>query len=232
MKIVHVALIAAVGLSSALVAGADPAPTEIVEISAPIFPNVEMLYTQEGANFPVDMDGESSLADSSALTYDFLLNECAANYPSITLSADGDPPLTSSQLAANYQAIAQCSYEQYTAKPYWIPQLVSDVDICGNQLGADWALLSEADIASFSESDFQFLHDTLTDVTPATSSWGTFYFSLQVFTRATDGTIKMGDLNPGVTSRMTALNLSRDQMKQHLEAGYALRCIRRTTVTQ
>ena len=190
------------------------------------------LYAQEGANFPADLDGESSLATSATLTYDFLLDDCAADYPSITLSADGDPALTSAQLVANYDAIAQCAYEKHSAKPYWIPQLVSDVDICGSQLGSDWALLSEADIASFSEADFQFLHDTLTGVEPTTANWGAFYFSLQVFTRATDGTIKMGDLNPGVTSRMTALNLSSDQLKQHLEAGYALRCIRRTPVTQ
>jgi hypothetical protein len=57
---------------------------------------------------------------------------CSPKYHGIKVRGRNDPPLTPAELSANYDLIAQCSYEQYTAKPYWVPQYIDDVDICGN----------------------------------------------------------------------------------------------------
>ncbi|MBM4379088.1 MAG: hypothetical protein FJ086_07245 [Deltaproteobacteria bacterium] len=132
--------------------------------------------------------------------------------------------------------MAQCAYDQYTAKPYWIPQLVNDVNICESQLGQDWHLLAESDLATFNDADYVFLQNTLTQASNAnpnntTSYWGTFYFSLKVYLRAADGTIKAGDLTPGVSNRVSALTYPQGRdAAYHCEGGLALRCTRRTQV--
>jgi hypothetical protein len=196
---------------------------ERVEISAPILPNVLKLYETP---FPATLDSEKAMAHDAALTFDFLLGDCAADYPAIT------PPgsvtvLTGDQINANYDAVAQCSYEKHSAKPYWIPKLVSDVDICGTELGAGWRLISEADLATLSEADFQFVQDTLAPLAAGTF-WGPFYFSLKVWLRTQDGGLAVGDLSAGVTgSRVSPLGVSADSTT-HYEGGLALRCIRRT----
>jgi hypothetical protein len=68
---------------------------ERVEISAPILPDVLILYQP----FPTTLDGEKAMAHAAALTFERLLPECAPDYPAITL-----PPATSAELAANYNA--------------------------------------------------------------------------------------------------------------------------------
>jgi hypothetical protein len=220
----------------ALLASASASAVEVVEISAPIFPKVLVLYTGEGSNYPASQAAREQLAADSALTYSTLLTTCEGmpQYSAITLQAPAAPALTPSQLSTNYQLVAQCSYEQYTAKPYWIPQLVSDVNICESQLGPDWHLLAESDLATFTQADYQFFQDTLTEASSAnnnTTFWGSFYFGLRVFLRAADGTIQAGDLAPGVVQRVSALNYPAGLGAQHhYEGGLALRCIRRTQV--
>jgi hypothetical protein len=197
---------------------------EQVDISAPIIPRVLTLYPYEGANFPATLDQEQQVAHDASLIFDDLLNECQPLYPDITLWSAGDPALTPEQLATNYDRVAECSYALYTAKPYWIPQLVDDVDICGAELGSDWRLISESDLATLDEADYQFLQDTLT-------GGNGFYFSLQVFVRANDGTLMSGSLVTGIANRVTPLpSTVGGTAKYHLEAGLALRCIRRTAI--
>ncbi len=227
-------LLSALLLSTAAQAG------EIVEVSAPIFPRTNVLYAEEGANYPSTQTARESLVTNASLTFDDLLQACAPQYPGISLQNGngngngGNGNLSQQQLAANYQLVAQCSYEQYTAKPYWIPQLVSDVTICEQELGPDWHLLSEADINGFSAQDFQFFQNTLTDASNTggnTTFWGSFYFGLKVFIRAADGTIQQGDLTPAATVRVTPLTYPPGWSPQkHYEGGLALRCIRRTQV--
>jgi hypothetical protein len=229
-------------LLSALLLSTAAQAVEIVEVSAPIFPRTPVLYAQEGANYPSTQAARESLVTNASLTFDELLQACAPQYPGISLQNGngngngngGNGNLSQQQLAANYQLVAQCSYEQYTAKPYWIPQLVSDVTICEQELGPDWHLLTEADINGFSPQDFQFFQNTLTDASNAggnTSFWGFFYFGLKVFIRAADGSIQQGDLTPGVSVRVAPLTYPQGwTAQQHYEGGLALRCIRRTQV--
>jgi hypothetical protein len=194
-----------------------------VEISSPILPDVLKIY----GPFPATLDGEKAMAHDAALTFDFLLAACAPKYPKITLATGGVTVLSQEQLATNFEEIGRCSYEQYSAKPYWIPRLINDVDLCGTELGADWHLISEHDLTTLTEADFQLIQETLTPLASGVGGFfGSFYFGLQVFVRADDGSLKLGSLAPGAgAARVSAYpNAS---STSHDEGGYALRCIRR-----
>jgi hypothetical protein len=203
---------------------------ERVEISAPILPDETKLVEPP----PATLAEEQAVVDAAALTYEPLLAECAAYYPAITPPPADGTPLTPEQLAANYDAVGDCAYTRHTSKPYWIPKLVDDVDVCGRELGSGWRLISEDDLSSLTEADYQFMKDTLTPVAgpAASSSWsfGSFYFGLHVWLRAHDGTLATGDLSPGVTGPRVAPIDYRLQgsYTTHYEGGLALRCIRRT----
>ena len=204
------------------------------EVSAPIFPKVLELYSHEGQSFPATLEGEQALADSASLNFEALLGECAASFPGIKLWVEGEPQLTRAELEANYDLVAQCAYERYTAKPYWIPQLVDDVDLCVRQLGADWRLITEADLSSLDEAAFTQFASSLASASSGSSGMGGFYFSLAVYLRGDDGTLKLGNLNPGVTERVTALPVTTDdEMRRHLEASpigpVVVRCIRHSS---
>lgn len=200
---------------------------ERVEISAPILPSTKVIY----AAFPTTLEGERAMAHAAALTFDRLLGECAAEYPAITPPPADGTPLTPQQLAANYNSVGECAYQKYTAKPYWIPRLIADVDICGTELGAGWRLITEADLVSLVPPDFQFVQDTLTPLaTTGGDLWGAFYFGSSIWVRGNDGVIKAGTLAPGVVgSRVQPLTYQNgfDETK-HYEGGLSLRCIRRT----
>ena len=212
---------------------ADPGKKDRVEISSPILPERDILYDYAGSNYPTTDAERAQVAHDSSLTFSFLLQACAPKYPGITVRGPHDPPLTPAELATNYALIAECAYDQYASKPYWLPQIVDDVDICANELGSDWSLISEGDIASMSEDDFQFIADTLRggDGTGSNDDFfGSFYFSLNVYVRDNSGTLKRGDLSPGVTTRLGPLPKTTDGAPTSpLESDTALRCIRHTT---
>ena len=196
-----------------------------VEISAPIVPRTSVIY----AAFPTTLEGEQAMAHEAALLFDWLLPQCAPLYPKIRLAPADGTPLSPEQLAMNYDQVGQCAYEQYVAKPYWIPRLVGDVDICGTEMGAGWRLITEADLTSLSEADLQAVADTWNPHPSGTSSGLGFFFSTPaIWVRAADGTIAAGTLAPGVTgSRVTPLGVAPDSTT-HYEGSLGLRCIRRT----
>jgi hypothetical protein len=209
--------------------------TDYIDVSAPIFPEVLKLYQAEGSNYPSASHADRvTLIDNALMTYDFLLTQCNGfSYP-VTLGSD--TTLTAEQLAANYATVAKCSYEHFTAKPYLIPQLVDDEDICQQKLGSGWSMLTEADITGWGAEVFTRLEATLsTAVTSDSSNWGSFYFSLVAFVRATDGTLKAANLDPAATIRL--VDLPAGNRTNHLEmlevaAGQTKtvvpRCLRRT----
>ncbi|MFM2153897.1 MAG: hypothetical protein RL199_2332, partial [Pseudomonadota bacterium] len=215
-------VLVAVALSTA---AAVAEAVEVVDFSAPILPKTAVLYAGEGANYPTTPASRLDLALDASLTFENLLLECAPLYPGITLQTAGGAPLTRAQLDDNYELVAQCSYERYTAKPYWIPQLLADVDVCGAVLGSDWTLPTEADLASLSVADYQFLEETLAAAS-GQSGWGNFYFSIKVFVRAADGSVQQGDLSPAAATRVMPLSFpSGSGPTAHYEAGLALRCL-------
>lgn len=231
MKMTRTMLVVAAlaGLSSWPARPAAAAGAEVVEVSAPILPRVSVLYAAEGNNFPASPADRATLAHDAALTFDFLMTACSMNHSGIVIPGPGDPPTTPAQNATNLETVANCAYTDFVSKPYWIPALVDQIDLCGTELGASWHLISEADVNDVSDADAQAMAAALS--TPnSTSFFGNFYFSLHVWVRATDGSLARGDLSPGATTRMTALPVSASSTT-HYESDMALRCIRRTPVT-
>lgn len=196
-----------------------------VEISAPILPRLLVIY----GPFPATLDGEKAMAHDAALLFDWLLPRCAPLYPTITLAPDDGSGLSPAQLAVNYDQVGLCAYEQHTSKPYWIPKLVGDVDICGTEMGPDWRLITEADLASLTDADFQAVADTWSLRSIGTQAGlGFFFSSLAIWVRANDGTIKAGTLEPGVTGgRVMPLQVDATSTT-HYEGNLGLRCIRRS----
>jgi hypothetical protein len=194
-----------------------------VEISAPILPRTTVIY----APFPTSLAGEQTMAHDAALLFDWLLPQCAPLYPKITLAPTDGTPLPPAQLAVNYEQIGRCSYEQYVAKPYWIPKLIDDVDICGTEMGAGWRLITEADLASLAPADFQTVADTWQLSSSGSTVFSSFYVSLAVWVRADDGTIQSATLAPDWTGSRV-IPLPPHSPTEHYEGSLGLRCIRRT----
>lgn len=195
---------------------------ERVEISAPILPRTTVIYQP----FPGTLEGEKAMAHDAALLFDGLLEHCAPLYPKIALAPSG-VGLSDQQLATNYVEVARCSYEQYGAKPYWIPKLIDDVDICGTEMGAGWRLPSEADLASLSESDFQAVADKWNHPS-ADVTFSSFFSSLAIWVRGTNGSIEIGTLAPGGADNRVRPIAPEISLTNHYEGDVSLRCIRRT----
>lgn len=222
--------IASLGVLAAI-RSAHATGTTTLEVSGPIFPIVSILYTHEAANYPATLGAEETLVDNVSLTFPSLLTSCAANDPTITISPSAQ--LTPTQLAANYNGVANCAYTTYTSKPYWIPELVDNVDVCERTLGASWHLPTEAEVEGLTAAEAAAFASTLSTVASSGSnSMGSFYFSLRVYVRGTDGTLKVGDLGAAAGPRVTALGLSAPEMKVHYEGNgspLSLRCLQVTT---
>ena len=211
-------------------------------LSAPIVPNTTVIYPAEGASFPTSLSAEAALASSAAITYDALLAAC----PTLT-STSGDPydidTVTASpsvaRLQLNYDSIARCAYEHYTAKPYWIPALVDDVDICASSLGAAWHLPSEAEILALGADDLSALAGAYDPLAPTFSGFGGMYFSMKMYVRGSvpDGSghfpLKVANLAPSAAIPMDELRdgvgdvmgPSSPNYKVHNEAAVVLRCV-------
>lgn len=212
-------------VSAGALDGVARADTVVTRVSAPILPAVLTLYAQEGANFPADLEAQAALVDAAVLPFNDLRTACMAYSD---LYAINPLPTTPAEIASDYDEIARCAYEQFTAKPYWIPALVDHVDVCERTLGDAWHLLTAADVAAFSEDELANLQATLAGA-GGTSNWGNFYFSLHVYVRAEDGTLARADLTPGVTGpRITPLGIeaASDAWTHHFEGDMALRCVR------
>jgi hypothetical protein len=221
----------AVALRSVLATGA-PTGQAWIEISAPILPKTPALYAGQGANYPTTPKGQAQLAHDSALTFETLLAECQPSTPGIVLWHPGDPPLSNEQVSTNYRLLEQCAYQQYMAKPYWIPQLVKDVDICLQELGAGWHTLTENDVLALTAQDLQQVQEVLAGVQSAGASAGSFLFSRAVWVLRNDGSVAGANLEPNASPRFFALTSSNGMSFDplvHYEGSLALRCLRVST---
>ena len=113
--------------------------------------------------------------------------------------ASAGQTLTAAQITSNYDQVSRCAYADYGAKPYWMPQIINDVDVCVEKLGTQWHLLTEAEVGAFSESDFTLIKDTMALARGTDGFPREFYFSLDVYVRGADGSLKLGNLAPGST---------------------------------
>lgn len=170
------------------------------------------------------------LVDDHVKTFADLMAVCPASYPDIVVPSAGDPPLTTAQLQTNYEQIALCGYKSYGAKPYWVPQLLLDVDVCARALGPSWRLPTEADINAFTDADFQFFADSMTvpgSIENFPSEW---YYRLDVYARASDGSLVLGKLAPGATHLLPLPISSASMNTLYLGDGspIGVRCLRTT----
>lgn len=204
----------------------DGTGTTIFELSAPILPKVADVYSHQGASYPTNPADEQALVQNAALLFDFLLTDCAAKHPAITLPAAMGAPLTPEQLNTNYFEVAKCAYD-YGSKPVWIPMMIHDVSLCELAMGPEWHLLSQSDLASFTADDYRRFAELL-PVGDSPYHPG-LYFSLDVYVRGSDGRLKLGKLAPG--SDLSLQDISDTELNQKLNlTPYLPRCIRRMLV--
>jgi hypothetical protein len=172
-----------------------------IQLSAPLFPDTTVFqrFQQAGVYDATSPAERLRLVQEDVKTFDDLLTSCAPTHPSITIQAPGDPPLSVDELRTNYDEVANCGYQEYGAKPYWVPQYIDDVDICAEKLGPMWHLPAQSDIDGLGNSDFQFFSDTMTALPGKTSFPVEWYYRLQVYVRGADGSLALGDLGPATT---------------------------------
>ena len=193
---------------------AEPATT----VSAPIFPKVLELYQGEGDRYPTTPEGQAQLVRNAAVSFVQLLGECAPDYPDITLWAPGDAPLTAEQVYANYWTVEECAYARYTVKPYWIPQLVQDVDVCSLALGASWRTPTAEELAALGPEARQAIADSVDfGAAEGAFSWSSIYL------RNPDGVVRGGDLSPAAVDDL-ASPIEGD-LKVHNEGSLVVRCL-------
>jgi len=212
--------------------GLDASTEAWVELSAAILPKVGVLYTGQGEDYPTTPQAQAKLAHDSALTFETLLRECQPLNPGIVLWQAGDPPLSDLAVSTNYRLREECAYDQYLAKPYWIPQLIHDVDICRQELGPGWRMLTEADVLVLLQTDTRSVQETLDGVQNSGVHPGSFYFSLSVWVLRTDGSVGAANLRPGADPVITSLS-GNDiffDPRLHYEGGLTLRCLRVTSL--
>lgn len=222
----------AIGFAQSAITATSTTRKQQVEISAPILPDSKVWQYKGGSGYPATAADALKLVRDSTYTFEWLVASCASKYP-IATAAPGST-LTAAQLLSNYDVVSRCGYMEYGAKPYWVPQIVSDVDVCAEKLGSGWHLLTEAELAGFTEADFTFIQMTMS--LAKGSDWfpRQFYFSLDVYVRATDGSLKLGNLAPD-TTHVTALPIAAAEMKD-LYVGngrpIGVRCTRITPLTE
>jgi hypothetical protein len=202
-----------------------------IEISATLFPKTfngtEGLYAHEGPNYPKSYAEAVEVVRNASMPYAELLKQCAASHTEIVIQASGQT-LTDQQLSANLEAVLNCAYEDFSIKPYWIPQLIDDVDVCAVVLGEDWRLPTEADLAAFSDPAREaFAEASRIEIS--------LNGGLDVYARGADGQLRRGSMEPGVHS-LSAIEypLGRDAQYHYEGCGFSgcngrtigLRCMR------
>jgi hypothetical protein len=214
-------------------AGTGAGSGEWFEISAPVLPKTQVLYQQEGAAYPGTTPAQAAFARAAALSFETLLVACRETNPDIVVKSEGGPTLTDEQIAHNYDLLANCAYKQFTSKPYWIPQLLLDVDVCAEALGSSWRTPTETDVAGLTPSEFAAMQTTLDGLGGDTI--GGAFFSLSIWTRMNDGSMKNGQLDPAASPRFLELNkygAAEVNLRNHYEGNLALRCVRTTAAQE
>lgn len=200
---------------------AAPLEGEWVQISAPILPKVLRLYQGEGTNYPQTLAEQTKLADESALTFEALEQACLDFSPEYTSRVASDD----AEIAAKYWVLEQCAYARFTAKPYWIPQLLLDVDVCEQSLGQGYRTLTESDVRAFLPGEVEAFKKRMDEVN---RGGGAFYFSMNVWVRSRAGNMASVQLSDGASAEIKPLVFPQPgwTAKNHYEGSLALRCIR------
>ena len=116
-------------------------------VSAPLFPRFMVFYAIEGENYPESAEAtlEWIERENPVMAFPEMMAFCLEHEPyasQITVAPEGTE-LSAEALAANYVAISDCAYDVdlgFRSKPYWIPRVLEQVDVCQNELGNGWSL--------------------------------------------------------------------------------------------
>lgn len=174
------------------------------------------LYEYEGANYPATPAAREALLDQVAWTYAALAAECTTRHPEISLPTPEQMP-SEADLAKTLQAVADCSYTDLGIKPYWIPRLLVDVDVCGRKLGKDWRLPTVQDVESLTQAERAAV--------VATAREG-LYNGLEVFAIGANKTLHVSNLETGATRALSETNATYLGDTYHYEGNASLRCVR------
>ena len=199
----------------------DARGTKSPELSAPIAPCVTALNKDGG--YPVERPAQERMADEASLTFSYFLGACAQQYR-IVPPKPGEP-LSPEQARENYANVAQCTFETHYGKPYWVPQLIHDVDICQRALGAGWQLPTSDSLAKFNPRHRELLHQALKGL-----HYGGGYNSLLLYARDERDKLTFIDLSPPDVQSRTgnrSVSISEAEAKRSLQVPAAsLRCVR------
>lgn len=185
--------------------------TADILISAPIFPKYLSFANYEGDKYPTTLAEKHAIADNAFYSFERLFEICQTDnaFKSRLFVAIDGQTLTQAQLASNYNTIAECAYLKFTIKPYFVPQIVEDVDLCSRVLppNSGWRMITDEDVISWGNPVFQSLTETLNSAASNNEyGMGTFYFSAATYIRTATG-LKIGVLYPniGVPDRIVDL---------------------------
>jgi hypothetical protein len=192
------------------------------ELSAPIAPCV--LALNRDGFYPPEREAREQMADEASLTFSYFQQACAERYP--IARAEAGQTLTSEQARNNYASVARCSFETHYGKPYWVPQLLDDVDLCGRELGSSWQLPTKESLAHFNARHRELIGEALRDV-----PYGGGYNSLVLYARDAAQQLTVLDLGPPQAQgarRAEPIRLTSDRKQPFQAPRIALRCVRRS----
>ncbi len=194
----------------------DATGSKSPELSAPLAPCVLALNRQ--GFYPPEREARERMGEEASLTFPYFLQACAESY---SITRPGPQGLTPAQAHDNYANVARCTFETHYGKPYWLPELVSDVDLCGRVLGSDWRLPTEKTLAKFNGRHRELLAGALRDV-----PYGGGYNSLVVYGRDARNRLTLIDIGPADAKRGAPPRLDGSSKGTFQAAGVALRCVR------
>jgi hypothetical protein len=192
------------------------------ELSAPIVPCV--LALNRDGFYPPEREAREHMADEASLPFSYFQQACAERYP--IARPEAGKALTSEQARDNYASVARCSFETHYGKPYWVPQLLDDVDLCARELGSSWQLPTNESLAHFNARHRELLVQALRDV-----PYGGGYNSLVLYARDAAQRLTVLDFGPPQAQgngRMNPVRLGNDRKQPFQAPRIALRCVRKS----
>ncbi len=175
--------------------------TNGVYLSAPLFPDIKYMQQWDGGGY--DHANKEEWISEKIYSFDFIRDSCIELDYDIKVQDNNNNNLTTDELNDNYLQVADCAYSNFTSKPYFVPQLMADKDICKEKLGSEWRLPTENDIYNLSD---YFYHEVVTTLYNTAGSnlsrFANAYFSLAIFVKGNDDTIKVASLYPGKPDNM------------------------------
>ena len=172
-------------------------------ISAPLFPRFMVFYEIEGEAYPESPSATREWVEreNPVMGFPEMVEFCLQHepYASQITQVSGGETLSSEALAANYVAISSCAYDPelgFRSKPYWIPRVLEEVDICQNELGEGWSLPTEEFVMAQPQSFFED-YAALNGAEATPDNTASMYFSLSLYVTGNDGNLKVATLEPG-----------------------------------